>query len=83
MIDKNGVYRVTITDLTDEGSGIGKIGESGGYTVFTDGVIPGDVAEIKIIKSNKKSFIIRAVTRAPIITFPTGRAEVLFPIPEV
>ncbi|MCL2771956.1 MAG: 23S rRNA (uracil(1939)-C(5))-methyltransferase RlmD [Oscillospiraceae bacterium] len=58
-IRKNGTYQAEACDLTSDGSGICKIREigdtndTGGFTVFVDGMIPGDTAEIKIIKTNK------------------------------
>ena len=49
-VKKNEIYQIKITDLSGDGQGIGKID---GFTVFVEGVIPGDSAEIKIIKTNK------------------------------
>jgi 23S rRNA (uracil1939-C5)-methyltransferase len=50
IVKKNELYKIVITDLTDEGGGIGKIG---GFAVFVEGTVPGDVAEIKITKTKK------------------------------
>ena len=50
IIKKNETYKTEITDLSSDGQGIGKIE---GFTVFVEGTIPGDFAEIKIIKTNK------------------------------
>ncbi|MCL1793995.1 MAG: 23S rRNA (uracil(1939)-C(5))-methyltransferase RlmD [Oscillospiraceae bacterium] len=47
---KNQICEIEITDLTDDGQGIGKID---GFAVFCEGLIPGDRAEIKIVKANK------------------------------
>ena len=50
IVKKNGIYQTEIIDLSSDGQGIGKVD---GFTVFVEGTIPGDVAEIKIIKTNK------------------------------
>ena len=49
-IKKNDIYTIEITDMTHEGQGVGKIE---GFTVFIEGVLPGELAEIKIIKVTK------------------------------
>ncbi|MCL2158659.1 MAG: TRAM domain-containing protein, partial [Oscillospiraceae bacterium] len=49
-VEKNKTYRVEISDLTEDGQGIGKID---GFVVFVEGAIPGDLVEAKIIKVNK------------------------------
>jgi len=50
MIKKNEIYRTEIIDLSSDGQGIGKIE---GFTIFVENTIPGDFAEIKVIKTNK------------------------------
>lgn len=47
---KNDICQVTIEDIGTEGEGIGKIE---GYTLFVKDAIPGDMAEVKIIKPKK------------------------------
>ncbi|MCX7842283.1 MAG: 23S rRNA (uracil(1939)-C(5))-methyltransferase RlmD, partial [Clostridia bacterium] len=49
-IRKNEDYTVEITGMTHEGQGVGRIN---GFTVFVDGALPGETAEIKIIKLAK------------------------------
>lgn len=49
-IKKNDIYTIEITDMTHEGQGVGRIE---GFTVFIEGVLPGELAEIKIIKVTK------------------------------
>jgi len=49
-IKKNENYEIEITGMTHEGQGVGRINN---FTVFVDGVIKGEKAEIKIIKVNK------------------------------
>jgi len=50
---KNKIFTVKIIDLTSDGAGIGRIEELNNLAVFTDGALPGDLCEIKIIKANK------------------------------
>ena len=50
VVQKNKVYKTKIEDLAADGQGIGKVE---GFALFAEGVIPGDTAEIKIIKANK------------------------------
>ena len=50
MIKKNDKYTVTIEDLTGMGSGVAKIE---GITIFIENAVPGDVAEILILKVKK------------------------------
>ena len=50
---KNKTFTVKITDLTNDGAGIGRIEELNNLAVFTDGALPGDICEIKIKKANK------------------------------
>ena len=47
---KNDICQVTIEDIGTDGEGIGKVN---GYTLFVKDAIPGDVAEVKIVKSKK------------------------------
>jgi len=46
-VEKNRDYTVEITGLTSEGSGVAKIE---GFTVFVEGALPEEQAEIKIVK---------------------------------
>lgn len=50
MFDKNRLVKVSITDLSDEGMGIGK---ADGYTLFVKDAIPGDEIEARITKAKK------------------------------
>lgn len=50
IVEKNKNYVIDITGMTHEGQGVGRIN---GLAVFTDGVIEGERAEIRIIKLNK------------------------------
>ena len=50
IINKNELYKTTIIDLSSDGQGIGKVDN---FTVFVEETIPGDVVEIKLIKTNK------------------------------
>ena len=49
-IKKDDIYSISLDDLSSDGSGIGRID---GYTVFVKDALPGDLAEIKIIKAKK------------------------------
>lgn len=65
IMQKNDIVTVTIEDLSHEGEGIGK---ADGYTIFIKGAVPGDTAEVKIIKA-KKTYgygrIMRMITPSP------------------
>ena len=50
-IKKNDLYTVEITDMTDDGSGIGKVD---GYTLFIKDALVGDLAKVKVIKTKKR-----------------------------
>lgn len=50
MVEKNQEYNVEILDMGIEGEGIAKIN---GYTTFVKGVLKGEKAKIKILKTNK------------------------------
>ncbi len=50
IVEKNKNYEIDITGMTHEGQGVGRID---GLAVFTDGVIEGERAQIRIIKLNK------------------------------
>ena len=50
-MDKGTVVELTITDMTDDGKGIGHID---GLTVFVDGSIPGDAVRGKIVQDKKR-----------------------------
>ena len=69
IIKKNEVYKTEIIDLTSDGQGIGKIDS---FMIFIEGVIPGDIVETKIIKTNKTygygkllKIIIPSINRIP------------------
>ena len=64
MIDKNKVARLEITDLTEEGHGIGR---HDGMAVFVPNAIPGDTADVRIIKIAKNY----AVGRLEMLTAPS------------
>lgn len=49
-VEKNKDYIINIDDQGHEGQGIGKIE---GFTVFVEGALPGETAEIKIVKVEK------------------------------
>ena len=49
-MEKNTVIRLSITGLTNEGSGVGRADEMGGMAVFVPLTAPGDVAQVKILK---------------------------------
>ncbi len=50
MIQKNEVYQVEITGMTDEGDGVGRID---GQAIFVPYTIMGEVAEVLAVKVNK------------------------------
>ena len=50
-MDKGTVVELTITDMTDDGKGIGHMD---GLTVFVDGSIPGDTVRGKITQDKKR-----------------------------
>ena len=52
-MDKGTVVELTITDMTDDGKGIGHID---GLTVFVDGSIPGDTVRGKIVQDKKRNW---------------------------
>ena len=47
---KNDVLRVEITDIGNEGEGIGKVD---GYTLFVKDAVIGDVVSAKVMKAKK------------------------------
>ncbi|ARK28736.1 23S rRNA (uracil(1939)-C(5))-methyltransferase RlmD [Halalkalibacter krulwichiae] len=49
-VQKNEQLQVTIEDLTHEGAGVAKVK---GYTLFVPKALPGEVVDIKVIKTNK------------------------------
>lgn len=51
MAKKNDIVTLEITDITPEGSGVGKI--DGGYVLFVPGTAPGDVIEARVLKAEK------------------------------
>src|SRR5699024_997679 len=50
-VKKNETIQLTMEDLTHEGNAVGKVD---GYPIFTPFVLPGETAEIKVVKVNKK-----------------------------
>ncbi|HWR62255.1 MAG TPA: 23S rRNA (uracil(1939)-C(5))-methyltransferase RlmD [Clostridia bacterium] len=46
-VEKNRSYTVDISGLTSEGAGVAKVE---GFTVFVEGALPGEQAEIKVVK---------------------------------
>lgn len=50
MFNKNDIITITITDLTTEGEGIGKLN---GFPLFVRGAVPGDVIEALVLKTKK------------------------------
>ena len=63
-MEKNQVVRMEITDLTEEGHGIGRYE---GMAVFVPNAIPGDTAEVRFIKLAKNY----AVGRLEKLTVPS------------
>ncbi len=53
MIKKNEIVTVSITDISHNGSGIGKTDD--GFVIFVPELLPGEVAEVKILKVLKNS----------------------------
>ena len=51
---KNDIVTLTIEDITNLGFGVGKVG---GAVVFVSSLVPGDVAEVKIIKATSSYFV--------------------------
>jgi 23S rRNA (uracil1939-C5)-methyltransferase len=49
-IKKNDIYNIEIRGMTHEGQGVGRIND---FTVFVEGTLLGETAEIRIIKVNK------------------------------
>lgn len=49
-VEKNKDYTIQIDGMGFEGEGVGRIGN---FTVFTEGVLPGEEVEIKIVKVKK------------------------------
>src|SRR5690625_1043491 len=50
-VKKNETLSLTFEDLTHEGSGVGKVE---GYPIFVPFGLPGEEAQVKVIKVNKK-----------------------------
>lgn len=59
MLKKNEHHQIEITDLSSTGEGIGKIGD---FVIFTEGTLPGDLWEIRIIKLKKTYGYGKAIT---------------------
>ena len=55
-LKKNSILTVTVVDITDLGFGVAK---HGGKVIFIQDTVPGDVAEIQIIKVNASYMIAR------------------------
>lgn len=51
MLEKNSVYKLTSTDLTNEGNGVCRTED--GIVVFVPGMLPGETADVRIIKTTK------------------------------
>ncbi|KHF41480.1 23S rRNA (uracil(1939)-C(5))-methyltransferase RlmD [Halalkalibacter okhensis] len=49
-VRKNDQLQVTIEDLTHEGAGVAKVD---GYTLFVPNTLPGELVDIKVVKTNK------------------------------
>ena len=49
-MNKNDIVTVAITDINQDGEGIGKVD---GYTLFIKDTVIGDIAKVKIIKAKK------------------------------
>jgi len=58
MVEKNKNYIIEITGMSHEGQGVGKVD---GFTVFIDGVLEGESAEVKIIKIGKSYAVGRLI----------------------
>lgn len=72
------IFTVKMTDLTNDGAGIGRIAELNNIAVFTDGALPGDLCEIKIIKANKSyayGELIKIIEPSPDRVNPVCRAS--------
>ena len=52
MYKKNDIVVIEITDMGEDGEGIGKID---GFTLFVKDAQIGDVAEVKIMKAKKNN----------------------------
>ncbi len=52
--DKGTIIELTITDMTDDGKGIGHVE---GMTVFVDGTIPGDEVKARVIQDKKRYLV--------------------------
>ena len=50
-VEKNQVYEMTITGQGSEGQGIGRVD---GFAVFVPDALPGEVADVKILKVQKQ-----------------------------
>ena len=72
------IYTVTIEALTTEGQGIARIAglegdDNRGFTVFCEGLLPGEEAEVRIVSRKKKYAVaecIRLITPSPERTVP-------------
>jgi len=69
-VTKNQQYIIEITDFGIKGEGIGKRGQ---FTLYVPGTVPGDVAEVRVIKL-KKTYgygrCVSLVTRSPLRVMP-------------
>lgn len=74
MIKKNDVFTVTITDMDEEGAGIGKLE---GYTWFIKDTVIGDVVEASAMKMKKTYGFARLVR---VITPSLARTEPKCPV---
>jgi 23S rRNA (uracil1939-C5)-methyltransferase len=73
-VKKNEQLQVKIEDLTHEGAGVAKVN---GYTLFVPKALPGEVVEIKVIKTNKGYGFARLMN---IVEESSDRAEPPCPI---
>ena len=73
-MNKNDTAIVTITDMNQDGEGIGKLD---GYTLFIKDTVIGDVAEVKVIKA-KKTYGYARLMR--LVTPSEKRVEPLCPV---
>ena len=65
-IKKNQIIRTDITDLTDLGFGVGRVG---GVVIFISDTVPGDVVEARVIKVNSSYMVGRVenfIERSPL-----------------
>ena len=78
------IFTVRITDMTSDGAGIGRIDigridteKMNNLAVFTDGALPGDLCEIKIIKNKNYAYgeLIKIIEPSPDRVKPVCRVS--------